>query len=341
MNDTEKLQQYFFFGLLTIILGLNFLVFYPYLGALIFAATFASIFQPWHSLIYKRLPNLPNIAVLITLFSILLAIIAPLFFIGNIVVNQARDLYNIIIASPNFEYLVDGFLASTKSEFSKIPVLSLFTAINKYAQVGLEYFLNNAGAFFSGATDATVNFFLILLAMFFFLRDGAKLKTIIMRLSPLRNEDDQMVLDHFERVIHSIIKGSLFMALIQGLVATIGFAIFGIPNFFLWGAVSVVASLIPGIGSAIVTVPAAIFLFSNNLIGASIGMAIWAFLVSVIDNLLRPRLIAGDLGIHPLLVFLSVLGGLTIFGTYGFLIGPLLLSFLFALAQLYKKEFSK
>ena len=93
MPDSAKIQHYFFFGLFTVVLALNALVFFPYFGALIFAATFAAIFMPWHRLILGRIPSLPNIASIITILAVLLAIFVPLFFIGTIVVNQAQGLY--------------------------------------------------------------------------------------------------------------------------------------------------------------------------------------------------------------------------------------------------------
>ncbi len=337
MPESEKIQHYFFFGLFTIILALNALVFFPYLGALIFAATFAAIFMPWHRLILRRMPSLPNIASFITIFTVLLAIFVPLFFIGTIVVNQAQGLYFSVANNSELEEVLGGLAIVARERFVGVPLDKLIENIGEYIRVPLQYLISNVGTLFSGATDIAIHIFLVLLAMFFFLRDGEKLKDIIFQLSPLKNDDDNLVMLSFERTINSIVKGSLLVALVQGLAAGIGFMIFGVPNFALWGAIAVITSLVPGIGSTLVTIPAVIYLFANQAGTPAIGMAVWAFGVSLVDNMLRPELISSGLGVHPLLVFLSVLGGLSIFGMYGFLIGPLLLSFLFALTQLYKK----
>lgn len=337
MPESDKIQHYFFFGLFTVVLALNALVFAPYFGALIFAATFAAIFMPWHRLILRTIPSLPNIAAFCTLFTVLLAIFVPLFFIGTIVVNQAQGLYTSLTGNSEFEVVIAGLEAIARERFSGVPLDEVIANVGEYIQVPLQYFVSNVGGFFSGAADISIHIFLLLLAMFFFLRDGDKLKDIIFQLSPLKNADDEIVLVNFEKTINSIVKGSLLVALIQGLAAGVGFLIFGVPNFALWGAIAVITSLVPGIGNTIVTVPAIIYLFANQMTVPAFGMLIWAFGVSLVDNMLRPKFISSGIGVHPLLVFLSVLGGLSIFGMYGFLIGPLLLSFLFALTQLYKK----
>ncbi len=337
MPYSEKIQHYFFFGLFTLVIGLNALVFFPYFGALIFAATFAAIFMPWHRFVLRLMPSLPNIAAFITIFSILLAIFVPLFAIGTIVVNQAQDLYFSVSNNSEVEEVLSGLLVLTKERFAGLPLDQLISEISDYIKVPLQYLFTNIGSLFIGATDISIGVFLVLLAMFFFFRDGDRLKALIFQLSPLKNEDDDIVLTSFERTINSIVKGSLLVALIQGLAAGLGLMIFGVPNFALWGSIAVVASLVPGIGNTLVTIPAIIYLFANQMIAPAIGMAIWAFGVSLVDNMLRPKFISSGLGVHPLLVFLSVLGGLSVFGMYGFLIGPLLLSFLFAMTQLYKR----
>ena len=337
MPDSAKIQHYFFFGLFTVVLALNALVFFPYFGALIFAATFAAIFMPWHRLILGRIPSLPNIAAIITILAVLLAIFVPLFFIGTIVVNQAQGLYASFANNSDFEQLFSGLAIMARERFVGVPLDKLITNISDFVKIPIQYLIVNAGGLFAGATDFAIHIFLVLLSMFFFLRDGDKLKDIIFQLSPLKNDDDEIVLSHFEKTINSIVKGSLLVALIQGFAAGIGFMIFDVPNFALWGAIAVITSLVPGIGNTVVTVPAVVYLFANQAGTPAIGMAFWAFGVSLLDNMLRPKLISSGLGVHPLLVFLSVLGGLSVFGMYGFLIGTLLLSFLFAMTQLYKK----
>lgn len=339
MPETDRIQQYFFFGLFTVVFALNALVFFPYLGALIFAATFAAIFMPWHRFILRRIPALPNIAAFITIFTVLLAIIIPLFLIGTVVVDQAQGLYSSITSNSELEEVLNGLVLIAREKVSGLPLDQVIAGIGEYIRLPLQYLIGNVGSLFSGATDATIHIFLVLLAMFFFLRDGDKLKEIIFQLSPLQNSDDNLVLTSFEKTINSIVKGSLLVALIQGTIAGIGLMIFGVPNFALWGAIAVITSLVPGIGNTLVTIPAVIYLFANQATTPAVGMAIWAFGVSLVDNMLRPKFISSGLGVHPLLVFLSVLGGLSVFGMYGFLIGPLLLSFLFALTNLYKRAF--
>ena len=314
MPESDKIQHYFFFGLFTIVIALNALVFFPYFGSLIFAATFAAIFMPWHRFVLRLMPALPNIAAFLTLISILVAIFVPLFAIGTIVVNQAQDLYFSLSSNSEVEEVLSGFLILARERFSGLPLDQLVSEISDYIRVPLQYLFSNIGGLFSGATDISIGVFLVLLAMFFFFRDGDRLRDLIFQLSPLRNEDDNLVLTSFERTINSIVKGSLLVALVQGSAAGIGFLIFGVPNFALWGAIAVITSLVPGIGNTLVTIPAVIYLFANQMTTPAVGMAVWAFGVSLVDNMLRPKFISSGLGVHPLLVFLSVLGGLSILG---------------------------
>ena len=126
------------------------------------------------------------------------------------------------------------------------------------------------------------------------------------------------------------------IALIQGVLTAIGFSIFGIPHSILWGTVTIVVALIPGIGTALVLLPGIIYLFAIGETGSGIGLLVWGVLaVGLIDNLLGPKLVGRNLQLHPLLVLLSVLGGIAFFGPVGIFLGPICVSLLFALINVY------
>jgi predicted PurR-regulated permease PerM len=132
------------------------------------------------------------------------------------------------------------------------------------------------------------------------------------------------------------------MAIIQGVVAMIGFTIFGVPQPLLWGLFTVMAALVPNVGTSLSLIPAVIYLLVTGHIGAGIGLAVWGMLaVGLIDNLLSPRLIGSRIQLHPLLVLLSVIGGLQFFGFLGFLIGPILLAVFVAMVDIYRSDFKK
>lgn len=330
-------MSHFFIGLLVVIAALNALIFYPYLGTLIFAMTLAIIFQPLYRSFIARLPNYPSMAAACTMLAILLIVFVPLSVFGALVFDQAQGLYasfsegsEVTTSLRNIVDAVTDFLPTFGAV--KVPAAD----VSAIARSGLEYIVKNFGAVFSGLANAALQTILLLFALYFFLRDGKYFKDTIVQLSPLRDVDDKLIFDRLESVVNAVIKGSLLIALLQGIVAGIGYVIFGLPNAALWGAATVLTALIPGIGTAVVFVPGAFYLAGVGAPGMSIGLLLWGFIVvGLIDNVLRPKLISRGAGIHPFFILLSVLGGLSVFGVSGFLLGPLLLSFLLALLQLY------
>ena len=129
------------------------------------------------------------------------------------------------------------------------------------------------------------------------------------------------------------------MAATQGVVSGIGLSLFGVPNPVLWGVVAGFAALIPTLGTSLVLIPAALFLLTKGAFVAAIGLFIWAlFAVGLIDNFLSPRLVGKGAQLHPLLVLLSVLGGISLFGPAGLILGPLCSSLLLALLSIYHQE---
>lgn len=337
--DLPHSRHYFFLGLLVAILALNAVVFYPFFGMLIFAATFATLVRPWYARISSLMPRFRGLASFITILLVFLSIITPLIFLGILVFNQAQDFYFTLAEQGDAE----NSLAIAFEVFTaKVPFLSLFLPIldslGDYMREAAGFLVSNLGVVFSGLATVALNIFITLIALYFFLKDGGHFRSALLRISPLDDGDDAMILANLERVVNSVIKGSLLVALIQGVLAGIGYLVFSLPNPALWGAATTFTALVPGVGTAVVMVPAIIYLFALGKTSAAIGLIIWGFvIVGGIDNILKPKLIAEGAGIHPFLILLSVFGGIIIFGIYGFLLGPLLLGFLFALLDMYKR----
>ncbi|MDP2705678.1 MAG: AI-2E family transporter, partial [bacterium] len=136
--------------------------------------------------------------------------------------------------------------------------------------------------------------------------------------------------------VNAVVRGSILIALMQGGVSVAGFFIFGIPNPVLLGAVAALSTLIPSIGTALVFVPVVIYALLSKSLLMSLGIAFWGILVvGPIDNFVRPYLVEKGAGLHPAVVFLSVIGGILVFGPLGFIIGPVIFSVFFALLDLY------
>lgn len=337
--DISHSRHYFFLGLLFVILGLNAVVFSPFVGTLIFAATFAVLTNPWHKKILSVMPKWPGLAAFFTIILVFFAIITPFIVMGALIFNQAQGLYLDLINNPEGNSALHGmvdFLSARLPFF--VDSLSLLKSISVYAEQGIGYVIGHLGSVFSGVATVGLNIFISLAALFFFLRDGEHFRRALLNLSPLHDADDVTILNHLDRVINSVIKGALLVAVIQGVLAGLGYFIFGVTAPALWGAATAVTALIPGIGTAVIFVPAVLYLYVAGHGSAALGLLIWGvIIVGGIDNILKPQLISNAVGIHPFLILLSVLGGLSIFGIYGFLLGPLLLGLMFALFDLYKK----
>lgn len=344
----QQIQIYFFLGLLVGITTLTIFVFLPYAGPLLVGATFAIIFYPLHQKILYAVSHKESLAALLTTAIILIVILAPLIYFGVEVFQQARDLYRTVTASNNQSALlntINTFIGTyVKPFFPQVQssVQELFLNFSQYIRQFLSWVLQNFGSFFSSIARIMFSLILSLFALYYLLKDGKKFTQALIAISPLADQYDKEILAKLRSVINSVIKGTLVVAVIQGILAGLGFFTFGVPNAAIWGAVTIVTALLPAIGTALITIPAIIYLFVvGNTVGG-IGLLIWSIvIVAGIDNFLRPKLIERDIRIHPFLILLSVLGGIRMFGPIGFLIGPLILSLLFALFDIYKREFQE
>jgi predicted PurR-regulated permease PerM len=230
-------------------------------------------------------------------------------------------------------------------------IQDLNTSVNSYLPAGLSIDIeqkvadvvsivsgNIAGIF--STTVATVgDIFLFIIAVFYFLKDGKDWKKVVVAVSPLADEDDTVILDHLGNSVSVVMKGYLFIAVVQGILMGCGLAIFGVPNAALWGVVAGVTSVIPMLGTGLVAVPAVLYLLFVGSPFAAVGLAIWAFaLVGTIDNFLQPFVVGGKMHISPLLVLFAVLGGVSVLGPVGILIGPLSVSLLYSLIGVYRHK---
>jgi predicted PurR-regulated permease PerM len=321
-------------------------VLWPFLKPLALAIIFAVVLEGLYLRISHALGGWPSLSALITVIASVVVILLPLSLIGVLVGNEAHGLYVSLEQGSGRSAVSDLFLKVGDAVAPASPLLGDFvrgisTDLDRYVKEALQWITEHAGEIFSGASRLLLSSFIFFIALYYLLRDGKKVRKILIDLSPLNDRDDKGVFNRLELTINSIIKGNFVIALIQGLLTTTGFLIFGIPNALLWGMLAAVAALIPGVGTALVLAPAIAFLFLTGTSFQAFGLLIWAVLaVGLVDNLLGPKLVGKGAKLHPLLVLLSVLGGLALFGPIGIFLGPLSVSFLFALLSIYA-DFSK
>lgn len=335
MDLVKRHSIYFLLVCIISLAILIYLVFSPFLNPIILAAVFAFLFHPVYERIFKIIKIESLTATITTIFA-LIVILVPVSFLGTQIVIQSTDIYYYLLE--NGSNGITGSIQNIMDNVrSVLPIPYDFNLdIKYYAQQGIEILLQNVGSIFSSFTKMILNLFVFIMSFYFLLKDGKKLKDYFVELSPLSDKDDEKVVVKLEMAVSAIVKGSLMIGLIQGILTGIGFAIFGVPNAVFWGTVAAVSALIPGVGTALVIFPAIAYLLIIGNVFGGVGLLVWGILaVGLIDNFLSPKLVGKGMKLHPLLVFLSVLGGLAFFGPLGFLLGPLTTGVLLALLDIY------
>jgi len=335
--QTKIFEKYFFFGLLFATLLFTFLIFRPFWMVLMLGISFSIVLYPIYEWLNKRhLPSWLSSLLTVLLFAIVLC--GPILGIGAMVFNQSQHVYQQVAGNGD----IGLFLDSVDRAINKIlPNSVTFNTKDKVANF-VSYVSSNITNIFSATISAFFSFILILLIIFYFLKDGLKWKKAIIVLSPLGDRDDEKIMARLAFSVNAVIRGYLLIALIQGILMGFGLWIFNIANPALWGVVAAIMSLIPTFGTALISVPAIIFLFVTGNTTSAIGLLIWSVVVvGMIDNFLSPFIVGKKINIPPLLILFSILGGISLLGPVGILIGPLTVSFLYTLISIYRNEFKQ
>jgi predicted PurR-regulated permease PerM len=331
----KTIERYFFFGLLFATLVFTFFIFRPFWIVLVLGASFSIVLYPIYQWLKKG--HLPNwLAALVTIFFFIFVLCIPLFGIGTIVFNQSQNLYHSIVSSGDNL----PFINSIGDKINQVLPYDLSFNINEKIASFVSFLTKNIANIFTATAAVLFSLFLFLVTIFYFLKDGEKWKEALLRLSPLSSTADEKILNKLSHTINGVLKGYPLIALIQGISMSIGLAIFHVPNPAIWGVLAAIASITPPFGTAVISVPAVIFLFVTGQTGQAIGLLVWAiFVIGSVDNFLNPYIVGQKIDIPPFLILFSVLGGLVILGPVGVFIGPLTVSLLYALLEIYQSEF--
>jgi predicted PurR-regulated permease PerM len=338
---THKLQLYFFTLLVIGVSILTFFIFRPYLLVLFLAVVLTVSFYPVHLWILKTVKKRESIAASVSVFFIVLLILAPLIFFGVLLFQEAIDLY-VQLQGRGGE---PGILLSLAKELThRLGGLSFVDAetirsidIRTYLEHGLLWVVDNFAPIFTSIVRSLFILFFLVVALFYCLRDGEMFIKKIITLSPLPDVHDRNIILRLERSVNSVVNGYLLIAVIKGVLTGVGFALFGFSHPVLWGFVGMILAILPVVGAPLVFLPALINLFLSSDYLIFTGLLIWAVgIVGLIDNVLAPFLIErGGVHIHPFFILTSILGGLEVFGPIGFIAGPVILSLLFTLLEVH------
>lgn len=343
--NKEAVNKSVLLFLVLFISALFLLMIRQFLMAIFLAGIFSALSQPMYKRFKKAFGGRSGIASIITILLILLVIILPLGGLLGIITTQA------IKVSETVKPWVEQHLAKPDLLNNFIDTFPFLQKLEPYRNVILEKagqmvtfvsrFLINS---LSSVTLGTVNFLfmtvVMLYAMFFLLMDGERLIEKILYYLPLEDHDERLILDKFTSVTRATLKGTMVIGILQGGLAGIAFAVVGIPSAVFWGTIMTVLSIIPGIGSALIWVPAVIVLAAAGHAFKAIGLAAFcAVVVGSLDNILRPKLVGKDTQMHELMIFLGTLGGIMMFGVIGFIVGPIVAALFITLWEIYGAVF--
>jgi predicted PurR-regulated permease PerM len=297
---------------------------------ILLAATFTGLSYPVYLRLLRAFGNRAPLAAVATLVIVLFLVLAPLVVVLGAGASEALSMTETV--GPRLTKLVSEPTA-VDAQLQRLPGYSYIAPYREQILTKLGELIGGASAFvlnvLSATTRATALFvfhtFVLLYAMYFFLTGGPQLLRGILAYVPLADVDKQRMLEKFVSVTRATLKGTLIIGGAQGSLGGLAFWVAGIEGPVFWGTVMTVLSIIPGVGGALVWVPAVIFLAATGEFWTAAALAAFmSLVVGTVDNLLRPRLVGRDTQLHELLIFLSTLGGLMFFGASGFILGPVL-----------------
>lgn len=339
MKLNRVIEYSFFFILLAFAGYLVWLIAQPFLSALALAVIIVTICQPLHQRILSIFPKRKSLSALLTTLLALLLLVLPVVTISSLVATEVTSVYQNLSDDSNIS--VEQTVDRLESAIQNIVPGFEISLVEQMRSVA-EWFTGNITQILAGTLSTIFIFIISLIGSFYFFRDGKDFLQILIKASPLPDKEDSIILKRMAQAVRSVATGTLLIALIQGTLVAIGFAIVGIPNVILWGSVTSVLAIIPGVGTGLVTFSAILWLFYNGQIVFGVFLIIWAaFVVGLVDNLLGPYLMSRGNNLHPFIILISVLGGISLFGPIGFIVGPMITTLFVVLLEIYSQYIVK
>jgi len=325
-------QKTFLLLLIGVTLAFGWILF-PFYGAVFWGAILAMLFRPVFRWLRKRFKGRTNLAALATLCLVLVIVILPTAFITASLVQEGTALYmrlqsgDINIATYTqeiFDHLPRWSMNMLErfgmSDMNAIQA-KLLAALNQ----GSRNLAASAINFGQNTFDFLVGFCVMLYLLYFLIRDGGEVSTMIRDAIPLQERHKRKLLSKFTTVIRATVKGNIAVAAAQGIIGGITFALLGIHGAMLWGFLMAFLSLLPAIGAALVWGPVALYyLATGQFVPAIVLLFVGVFVIGLVDNILRPLLVGKDTKLPDYIVLISTLGGMALFGLNGFVIGPVI-----------------
>lgn len=324
-------------GIVTLLFGY---ILKPFFFAIFWAVLLAAIFAPLHDWLHGKLKS-SNLCAGLTLGAVVITFILPVGLLLTLLVGQSLEIYNSINSSRgSWMNSLTGML----NALSQNPMLARFNLDQQFMtdksiellKVATHFLVSNLSAFTGNTIVFFVEFAVMLYCLFYFLRDGDDFVDAIAHYLPVDRRHLDTFIAEFLVTSKATLKFTFIIGGIQGLLGGLVFYVTGIEGALVWGVLMVGLSIVPAIGNAIIWAPAGIIMLFLGHLWQGIAILVFgSIVISSVDNLLRPILLGKDIQMHSLLIFLSTLGGIAVFGFSGFVLGPVVASFFLAIWKLF------
>ena len=327
LTSQKRLGAALFYGILVVLAYLVFLVFQPFLAPLAWAVVLVVVSYP----IYARLARKcgATLAATVSTVGVILILIVPALLVTGAFIHQGVGAVQEVqqqIQSGHFSWVNDLWLR-IQARFPDANPGNLTTVIHRYADAGASYLGSRLGAVLRNTAVFLFHLTVMILAMFYLFRDGDSIVARLREVLPFEKTHRDRMIDETRELILASVTSSLVAAVAHGVLGGLAFGLTGIRAPIFWGVMMGFFSLIPVVGSALIWVPAAISLMVDGHIGMGIALMIFcSVIVGLVDNIIRPWMISGRAEMGGLVVFVSVLGGISVFGMLGVVLGPIVVA---------------
>lgn len=347
----EYLYAAIFFGVVAVSFYLFYRLLEPFFTPIFWAAILVIVFYPLYTKLEKYIKSANIRSVLMTALIVIL-IIGPVTYLSVALVQEAMDMLEQFKSWAD-QGKLDSILDFTNSSYyimlqSKLaPYIDLSkfdpkTVIENLLKSVSKVALSQATQVITNAGRVLLQFLLMIFFMFFLFRDGEALFQQIREVIPMSPEKTHITIRHLKNVIESTMYGGVVVAMIQGALGGIMFAALGLPSPVFWGAVMAFLAFIPILGTYLVYIPAGLIMFfTGNYIKGILLITIGTVVVSQIDNVLRPMLVSGRTGMHTMLLFLSIMGGIGMFGLLGIVLGPFIAAVFVSMFNIFRLKLAE
>lgn len=335
-SSSSRVGTALFYGVVALLAYLAYLIFQPFLSAIVWAAVLVVVSYPVNNWLARRRGR--TVAALITTFGVMLILILPALFIMSAFVKQGLEAGRSIqagIAGGKFDW-VNHAWTELQERFPNAGPSDLATVLHRYADHAAGFLAGKLGEILKNSAAFLFHLCVTLLVMFYLYRDGDSILERLREVLPFEDAHrDRMIRDSRDLIVASV-TSSLVAAAMHGIFGGFAFAVTGVSSPVFWGVMLAFCSFVPVIGSALIWVPAAVALFlEGHHVGAIAVVVICGGVVNVLENFVRPWLISGRAEMSGLLVFISVLGGISVFGLLGVVLGPTIVAMAASVLELY------